>query len=141
VQWSPHDEVSESSVGQELLCLWDWDSSGTQEGERPPWESSIRGLEGQSAHGRMKERRKQTSQERRNGFIPDWVIKIVTNGRLGWLIETWVLGLTTMNGSWCPWSFPICEGLRNGPYCPRCFVSVLQCCFPPFKCLFFGSCV
>jgi hypothetical protein len=34
-------------VNQELLWLCDGDSSGTQEGERPPWEAGTRGLEGQ----------------------------------------------------------------------------------------------
>jgi hypothetical protein len=51
VQWRPYDEVSDSVVSQELLWLCDGDSSGTQEGERPPREAGTRGLEGQQTKG------------------------------------------------------------------------------------------
>jgi hypothetical protein len=29
-----------------------------------------------------------------------------------------------MNDSWCVWFIPVCEGLRNGPYCLRCCIYV-----------------
>jgi hypothetical protein len=42
--------------------------------------------------------------------------------------------------SWCPWSVPFKERLRNGAYSLRCDSSVtyLRVCLPPFKCLFTG---
>jgi hypothetical protein len=43
-----------------------------------------------------------------------------------------------MNDSWCPRSIPVCEGLRNGAYCLRCYLCVCKFCFPPFRCLFSG---
>jgi hypothetical protein len=39
VQWSWHDEVSDSTVSQVLPWLWDGDSSGIQEGEHPSLEA------------------------------------------------------------------------------------------------------
>jgi hypothetical protein len=39
VQWSWHDEASDSTVSQVLLWLWDGDSSGIQEREHPPLEA------------------------------------------------------------------------------------------------------
>jgi hypothetical protein len=41
-----------------------------------------------------------------------------------------------MNSSWCPWSIPLKEGFRNGPYSLRCDFSITYFSFPPFKCLF-----
>jgi hypothetical protein len=36
-------KLSDSTMSEVLLWLWDGDSSGTQEGERPPLEISTRG--------------------------------------------------------------------------------------------------
>jgi hypothetical protein len=44
VQWKPHGEVSDSPVGQELMWLCYGDSSGIQDGKRPPWEAGTRVL-------------------------------------------------------------------------------------------------
>jgi hypothetical protein len=37
-----------------------------------------------------------------------------------------------------PLAIPVCEGLRNGPHCLRCYLRVCKFFFPPFKCLFPG---
>jgi hypothetical protein len=44
VQWSWHEEVSEYTVSQVLLRLWDGDNSKKQERERLPLQAGTRGL-------------------------------------------------------------------------------------------------
>jgi hypothetical protein len=40
--------------------------------------------------------------------------------------------------SWCPWSIPLYNGFRIGPYSLRCDIRVTSFLFPPFKCLSTG---
>jgi hypothetical protein len=35
-----------------------------------------------------------------------------------------------------PWSIPVCEGLRNEPYCLRYYLCICKLCFPLLKCSF-----
>jgi hypothetical protein len=43
-----------------------------------------------------------------------------------------------MNSGWYPWSIPLKDGFRSGPYSLRCGFSITKFSFPPFKCLFSG---
>jgi hypothetical protein len=44
VETVPEDGVSECTVNQESMWLWQWDSSGIQEGERLPLDADSRGF-------------------------------------------------------------------------------------------------